>query len=444
MNAFWTKYLPNFILKRLEGRLQLQKALGNAGWLLSDRIFRMGISLLIGVWTARYLGPTLYGQLSYALAFSMLFCPIGDLGLDGVVQREILLYPTSKNKAIGTSFILTAVGGLLSVVFAVTGIFLVRPTDTLTHLLVLIMASGLIFQAFIAIEYWYESQVQSKKIVAAKFSAFLITNLLKIFILIFHGPLIAFAWVGLVEAAIGALGLVIIYQRDGFSVSNWEFSLTTTLKLLHNSWPIILSGIMTTISMRIDQVMLGEMMGESEVGIYSVAVKLTETWNFLPLVVCSSSFPAIMNSWAGDKELFYKQIQKFYNLMAFIGYCIAILVTVFSGLIIKLLFGASYYQSGPLLSVLIWVVVIMNLSSARTLFLISMNWNRLLFVTLLCGTILNILLNYLLIPKYGAMGAAIATIASYWFALHGTCFIFKPLRKTGWMLAKAMVYPKFW
>lgn len=444
MNTFWTKYLPNFLQERLEGRQQLQKALGNAGWLLSDRIFRMGIALLIGVWTARYLGPKLYGQLSYALAFTMLFCPIGDLGLDGVVQREILLDPSSKDKAIGTSFVLTAIGGLLTVVFAVTGIFFIRPTDTLTHLLVLIMAVGLIFQSFIAIEYWYESQVQSKKIVAAKFSAFLITNLLKVIILLLHGPLIAFAWVGLAEAVIGAAGLIIIYRRDGFRISDWEFSRTTTLKLLHRSWPIFLSGIVTTISMRIDQVMLGEMMGESEVGIYSVAVKLTETWFFLPLVACSSAFPAIMNSWAGDKELFYKQIQKLYNLMAFIGYCIAISVTIFSGWIIKLLFGADYYKSGPLLSVLIWTVVIMNLSSARTLFLISMNWNRLLFITLLSGTLLNILLNYLLIPKFGAMGAVIATIISYWFALHGSCFLFKPLRKTGWMLARAIVYPKFW
>lgn len=444
MNAFWTKYLPNFLQERLEGRQQLQKALGNAGWLLSDKIFRMGIALLIGVWTARYLGPKLYGQLSYALAFTMLFCPIGDLGLDGIVQREILLDPASKDKAIGTSFILTAIGGLLTVVLAVTGIFLIRPTDTLTHSLVLIMAVGLIFQAFIAIEYWYESQVQSKKIVAAKFSAFLITNILKVIILLVHGPLIAFAWVGLAEAVIGAVGLVLIYRRDGNRISNWEFSRTTTLKLLRSSWPIILSGMMTTISMRIDQVMLGEMIGESEVGIYSVAVKLTETWFFIPLTACSSAFPAIMNSWAGDKELFYKQIQKLYNLMAFIGYCIAILVTIFSGWIIKLLFGAAYYNSGPLLSVLIWVVVIMNLSSARTLFLISMNWNRVLFITLLSGTLLNILLNYLLIPKYGAMGAVIATIISYWFALHGSCFLFKPLRKTGWMLARAIFYPKFW
>ena len=444
MNAFWTTYLPSFLRERLEGRQQLQKALGNAGWLLSDRVFRMGIALLIGVWTARYLGPNLYGQLSYALAFSMIFSPISDLGLDGIVQREILLDPSAKDRAIGTSFILTAIGGFLSFILAVTGIFLIRPTDTLTHALVAIVAIGSIFQAFIAIEYWYESQVESKKIVTAKFSAFLITNVLKILILALHGPLIAFAWVGLAEAVIGAAGLAIVYRRDGFRISDWKFSTATTLKLLHNSWPIILSGIMTTISMRIDQVMLGEMIGENEVGIYSVAVRLTETWFFIPLTVCSSTFPAIMNSWAGDKELFYKQIQKLYNLMAFIAYCIAIPVTIFSGWIIELFFGAAYYKSGPLLGVLIWSVLIMNLGSARTLFLISMNWTRLLFITLLFGSLLNILLNYILIPKYGAMGAAIATCISYWVASHGSCFLFKPLRKTGWMLTKAVFYPKFW
>jgi O-antigen/teichoic acid export membrane protein len=444
MSAFWTKYLPSFLRERLEGRQQLQKALGNAGWLLSDKIFRMGVALLIGVWTARYLGPKLYGQLSYALAFTMLFCPISDLGLDGIVQREILLDPTAKDKAIGTSFVLTAIGGLLSFILAVTGIFIVRPSDGLTHALVAILSIGAIFQAFIAIEYWYESQVESKRIVAAKFSAFLISNVLKLALIVLKAPLIAFAWVSLAEAGIGAAGLVIIYNRDGYRISSWKFSTAATLKFLRISWPIILSGIMTTISMRIDQVMLGEMIGETEVGIYSVAVRLTEAWFFIPLTACSSAFPAIMNSWAGDKELFYKQIQKLYNLMAFIGYCIAIPVTIFSGWIIKLLFGAAYYKSGPLLSVLIWTVIVMNLGSARTLYLISMNWTKLLFITLLFGSVLNILLNLILIPRYGAVGAAISTIISYWLASHGSCFLFKPLRKTGWMLARAIVYPKFW
>jgi len=443
MNATWTAYLPDFIRRRIEGRLQLQQALGNAGWLLSDKVFRMAVVLLVGVWTARYLGPALYGQLSYAIAFAMLFSPISDLGLDGLVQRDIILDPPSKNRAIGTSFILTAIAGFLTFVLAVVAI-LFRHADSLTVYIVAIVSFGSVFQAFIAIEYWYESQVQSKKIVVAKFSAFLITNALKLAILVFNGPLIAFAWVGLAEAVIGAAGLVIIYQRDGNRVADWEFSNKTTLKLLHNSWPIMLSGVMTMISMRIDQVMLGEMIGQSEVGVYSVAVRLTETWFFIPMTICSSTFPAIMNSWAKDKELFYKQIQKLYNLMAFIGLCLAIPVTIFSGLIIKLLYGAAYYKSGPLLSVLIWTVVIMNLASARTLYLISMNWTRVLFITLSFGSLLNIVLNYFLIPRYGAMGAAIATCISYWFASLGSCFLFKSLRRTGWMLTKALFFPKFW
>jgi len=151
-----------------------------------------------------------------------------------------------------------------------------------------------------------------------------------------------------------------------------------------------------------------------------------------------------MESWSTNKELFQEQIQKLYNLMALIAYAIAIPMTFLSGWLVELLFGTAYGEAGPLLAVLIWSGLFTSLSSARTLFLISMNWTRIFFFSLLLGCILNIVLNYFLIPVYGAMGAVIATFISYWFSLHGVCFFFKPLHKTGWMLTKAILYPKVW
>ncbi len=130
--------------------------------------------------------------------------------------------------------------------------------------------------------------------------------------------------------------------------------------------------------------------------------------------------------------------------MAFAGYAVAIPFTFLSGWVVELLFGAAYAKAGPLLSVMIWAGLFMNLVTAKNIYLISRNWNRLHLVSMSLGCVINVLLNYVLIPVYGAMGAVIASCIAYWFAAHGTCFLFKPLHKTGYMITKALVFPRVW
>lgn len=444
MNQKWIKYLPAFIREKIDERHSLQKALGNTGWLMGDQLIRMGIGLIVGVWIARYLGPSFYGQLSYAIAFTMLFSPLGGLGMESIIIRKLVLNPSCRDEILGTAFSLSAASGLAVFVLATTGIHLIRPSDNLTLWLVGITAAGTIPQAFIVIVYWFESQVQSKFSVIAKGIAFLLASGGRITLILMQAPLIAFAWAGLAEVFIASVGLMIIYQLKGYRLISWRFSQTRAGKLLKDSWPLIFVSAMNMINLRIDQVMLGEMVGSAEVGVYSAAVRLTEPWSLFSFAICTSAFPAVMETWSTNKDLFYQQVQKLYNLMALIAYATAIPITFLGVWIVEILFGDDYSKAGPLLAALIWSGLFTNLAAARTLFLISMNWTKIFSLTLLMGCILNIVINYFLIPVYGAMGAVIATIASYWFTLHGACFFFKPLRRTGWMLTKAIFYPKVW
>jgi O-antigen/teichoic acid export membrane protein len=196
--------------------------------------------------------------------------------------------------------------------------------------------------------------------------------------------------------------------------------------------------------LRIDQVMLGEMVDSEEVGIYSVAVRMAEVWFFLPTAIYWSVFPSIVEARGQSEVLFYERLQKFYNLMTLSAYAVAIPVTLAAPWLVGALFGKAYTRGGPMLAVLIWANVFISLEMARSSFLTAMNWTKIYFLTVLLGCILNIMLNYILIPRYGGMGAVIASIISYWFAAHGSCFLFKPLVRTGFMLAKALVYPKIW
>ena len=444
MRQAWGRYLPAFIKHKIEGGHHLQGVISNSAWFMGDRVIRMGVGLLVGVWLARYLGPSLYGEFNYAFAFAMMFAPVAMLGLDDIGIRELIKDPSNRDEILGTIFSLMLLGGLAVFLLATAIIFLVRPDDTLTHWLVAIMTVGTIFQAFIAVEFWFESQLQWKYTVFSKHTAFLIISAIKIVLILVKAPLVAFAWAGLAEIILGSAGLVLVYQANGYRLKTWHYSRTIAGTLLKDSWPQIFSVFLTMVYLKIDQVMLGTMAGNEELGFYSAAVRLTEAWYFIPLAICSSVFPAIVAARATNEELFYERMQRLYNLMALISYGIAIPVMLFSGWIVDLLFHSAYTKTGPLLAVLIWTGLFTSLGAARNVFMVSQNWLRINLATTLLGCLMNIALNYYLIPVYGAMGAIIASLISYWFAVHGTCFLFKPLRNTGWMLTKAMIYPKIW
>jgi len=444
MNSTWTRFLPGFIRRKIEGRQVLQQVLGNSGWMMGDQITRQIVGLLVGVWLARYLGPQLFGEFSYAFAVVMIVSPIAMLALDGIVIRRIVQDPSCRDEVLGTSFILMIGGGILAYVIAMTSIFWARPEDRLVQWLVGIMAAGTIVQAFIAIEFWFESQMQWKFTVFAKTSAFLVLSIVKIGLILMKAPVIAFAWAGLADTALGSAGLLIVYWKKGFAIKAWRFSRTMAGALLKDSWPLFFSTLLTMIYLRIDQVMLGNMTGSEELGNYSVAVRISEAWYFIPMVISSSVFPAIVEVETVSEELFYEHMQKLYNLMAFLAYVVAVPVAFFSKEIILVLFSSAYAEAGPLLAILVWTGVFTSLGAARNVLIVAKNWTRVNLVSIALGCSVNILLNYVLIPDYGAMGAVIATFISYWFAVHGTCFLLKPLRKTGWMITKAMIYPKFW
>lgn len=444
MNQAWIFILPKFFRNRLEGRQDLQKIIINTGWLFADKILRMAVGLFVSVWIARYLGPERFGLLSYAGAFVAIFSAIANLGLDGIVVRDIVREPERKNEILGTVFFLKLLGGLFAFTMTMTTILLLRLDDSLTCWLVGIIALGTFFQSFDTIDFWFQSQLQSRYSVYAKNSAFIFLTVVKVVLVLLEAPLVAFAWAGTAEIVVGSGGFVLAYWVSGEKISSWKRSLKLGQRLLHDSWALIFSSIIIVIYMRIDQVMLGEMIGGSEVGVYSAAVSLAEVWYFVPMAVVSSTFPSIVKARQESDELFYCRLQKLYNLMALMAYVVAVPITFLAGPIVKLLFGAAYSKAGPMLALLIWAGMFTNLGVARSSFLTTMNWTKIHFLTVFLGCVINVALNIILIPRYGGMGAVIASCIAYWFAAHGACFVYKPLFRTGIMLTRAMLYPKVW
>ena len=397
-------------LSLLKNRAGLRKILANISWLFADRILRMGFGMIVGVWIARYLGVQQFGILNYATAFVSIFNPLATLGLDAVVVRRLVADPTQQQSILGTSFGMRFIAGWLTWWIAILVVYLLRPNDSTMIITVMILGSASIFQSLDTIDLWFQSQVQSKYSVLAKNSAFIIVTLLRVGLIAIHAPLVAFIVAILMEALFGAIGLLIVYKNQGHLIRLWQWSLSLAKDLLRESFPLILSGLTIMIYMRIDQIMLGQMIGDKAVGIYSAATRISEVWYFIPMTISSSVMPSIFQAKEIGEELYYQRIVKLNRVLTWLAFVVAIVMTFVSKPLIVMLFGASYLESGSILAVHIWASIFVFTGVATSGWFVAENLTHLSLYRTLSGAIINILLNIFLIPSYGGIGAAVATV----------------------------------
>lgn len=418
---------------------KLLKVAANASWLFADRFLRMGVGLVVGVWVARYLGPEQFGLYNYAIAFVSLFSAFATLGLDNIVVRDLVRDPTCRDEILGTTFALKLIGGLFTLLLTVGIISLLRPNETLTHWLVGIIAVGMIFQAFDAIDFWFQSQTQSKFTVYARSTGFLLITIVKLILIWMQAPLIAFAPISSAEIFIGAVGLIVAYQVNGYRFKAWQAQLQRAKQLIKESWPLILSGLTVYIYSKIDQVMLGTMLSEqSELGFYAVAVKLSEVFDFLPLVINISLIPKLTEIRHKDYKIYLEKFQIYFDTMLVLWLLVAIPVSLLAPFIVNYLYGESYAKSAHILSIYIWAQFGSNLGVARSSFLLLEGKQMFSLYLSATGAFLNVLLNLFLIPKYGAIGATIATLFTYIFVIVIINFLVIELKPIGKLILQSL------
>jgi O-antigen/teichoic acid export membrane protein len=438
------------MFSKLKSNQGFMRYFKNTSWLFAEKILRMVVGLFVGIWVARYLGPEQFGLFSYAQAFVGLFTAIAGLGLDGIIVRELVKDPSKQAVLLGTAFYLKLIGALL-VLLALAGAVTLSHQDSLTTWLIFIIASATVFQSFNVVDFFFQAKVLSKYVVYVNIISLLISSFVKIGLILTNASLIAFAWVILFDSVILMLGFVYYFQRHAkLNIKRLKFSKATAINLLKDSWPLILSGLVISIYMKVDQIMIKEILDAEAVGQYAAAVRLSEAWYFIPMVIASSLFPAIINAKKVSEEFYYAQLQKLYDLVVWIAIAIALPMTFLSDWVIDLLYGVQYDQSGAILMIHIWAAVFVFLGVVSSRWFIVENLQKYSFYRTLAGVLINIMLNYILIPSYGIYGAAYATLASQAVASYLFNITNKKLRYTFLLQTKAILLPfrklggKFW
>lgn len=411
-NPFWLRHLSASLRAKIEHRPKLVRILNNIAWLFSDKLLRMSVGLFVGVWVARYLGPEDFGLFSFASAFVSVFGALSTLGLQGIVVRDLVSDPKGGTETLGSSFVLQTIGGITAFILLIGLIPILRPHDQSTLGMVAIIGLTLLFKGSESIKYWFESQVQSKYAVWAENLVLVVVVAVKIGLILGGASLLAFAWTSFLEGLFTVLFIFVAYEWVGGRTKVWRFSIARAKALLEHSWPLILSGFAVMVYMRIDQIMLGQMVNDKAVGIYSAAVRISEAWYFIPVAIVGSVFPALLDAKKISEALYLDKFQKLYDTLVIIALVVAIPMTFLAHQIVGVLFGSEYSEAGTILSIHIWTAVFVFLGFASGRWLLAENRQVLVFQRAFLGMVVNIVLNWIWIPQYGGVGAAMATLLS--------------------------------
>ena len=416
----------------------------NISWLVGDRVVRVFGTFLIGLCIARLLGPVDFGGYSYALTLIALLTLIVSLGLNGTVVKYVLEQPDDSHHILGTAFLLQATAAAVVVSgLAICAFWPGARGDDYAHL-ALIMALGLLFKPSEPIRYWFESQVSAKYAVLADNIAFAVGATLKISCLLFWRSLEALAWATAAEIALGGLFLVVIYRWRLPTQRRWAASRSVAGMLVKATWPLLLAGLSIALYTRIDQVILMRLSGPAETGVFSAAARISEMAYVLPTVIASSFFPRwqLLLRESGERHAAAVQAM----MAALVAVCVVASLAMLwaAPAVVRLLYGEAYAAAAPVLAIHIWTCAFVCLGVLGNQWYLSHDLQDRTLICTVLGASAAVGLNFVLVPRFGAQGAAAASVAAQAISAFLADAISTRSRPLFWIKARAIISPLIW
>ncbi len=413
------------------------KVVKNAGWIIGGRIVHMICAFVVSMLTARYLGPGNYGLINYATAYTTFFYSICTLGINSILVKALIDEPENEGETLGTSIVLQGIASISSGLMIIGIVRLVDGAEPLTIAVTSICTIGLIFRAVDVIRYWFQAYLLSKYSAITSTIAYICTSLYR-FILLVQGRSVQwFAFATAIDYFVVAALLLIFYKKcKGPKMS---FSKRQGARLLKMGTPFILAGLMVSIYGNTDKFMLKQMVGEEAVGYYSIAASLCNTWVFILSAIIDSMYPVIMESHKKNYDRYEQQNRLMYAIVFYVSFFISIIIAIFARPVINLLYGDSYLPAVVPLQVITWYVAFSYLGVARNAWVVSENLQKYVTPIYAGAAATNVVLNYIMIPLFGATGAAIASLITQISTVFFFPLLIKPMRRNVILLAEALL-----
>lgn len=412
------------------------KIFTNAKWIIICKIAQSLLQLLIGMLTARYLGPANYGLINYAKSVVAFAVPLTQLGLNATLVRELIDTPEKEGEIMGTSLVMGLVSSISCLILVAGFVSVANRTEPVTIAVCVLYSISLLFQAMELIQYWFHSTLQSKFPSMMMLCAYVVVSAYKIFLLASGKGIYWFAVVYSIEYGIIALSLLAIFCSQ--SQQKLSFSVAMAKRLFSKSRYYILSSLMVTLFQNTDHIMLKTMAGDVENGFYSSAITSAGVCQFVYAAIIDSARPVILTAKKSDSLKYEKNISRLYCVITYLALAQSIGFTVFAQLIIKVLYGADYLPAVPVLQILVWYIAFSQMGRIRNVWILAEEKQKILWKMNLLGALMNIVVNACLIPIWGAVGAALASLITQIFTNFVLGFMLKSISYNNQLLLKGL------
>lgn len=389
-------------------RVLKNKIFSNVSWIIIGKIFQMIISLLVGMLTARYLGPTNYGIIGYVTSFITFITAFCTLGLNNIIIKELIDNKDKQGEIVWTCTVMKFIASLISTILLNIVIMIIHNGNREMILITILSSISVLFNSTDTINYWYQSKLEAKKISIISTIAYAISSIYKVLVIFLNKDVVWVAFATTFDAIIIALVLLFMYKRD--KGQKFIFSIETAKNLFKQSYHFILSGLMVSIYAQMDKIMIGSVLNVTEVGFYTTAVTISTLWSFVPNAIIQTASPVINDAKNNNNDKYIRRLKQLYAALVYLSILYSIFVTIFAKPIILILYGKQYLASIPALKIVVWYCAFSFLGVAKNIWLVCEGKQKYEKWFTLLGAATNLLLNTILIPQYGIVGAAIATL----------------------------------
>lgn len=412
------------------------RAVKNATWLVACHIAQAVINLIVNLLTARYFGPSDFGVISYAASIVAFVVPIVQLGFNSILVQELVSKPDKEGETLGTAILLNIASAFVTMGFVALFVFVVNHGERETFIVCVLYSISLIFQATYMIRYWFQAKLLSKYTAVTSLVVYTVVAGYRLVLLITQKSIYWFAISQALDFLLISAALLVIYKKlNGQKLS---FSFKRGKEMFSVGKYYIISAMMVTVFAQTDKIMLKIMVDDRATGLYSVAVTCAGMTSFVFAAIIDSLRPVIVKNKLSDQQAYEKNMSLLYSIITYFSLIQSVFISLFANIIIKLLYGLEYMESADILRLVVWYTTFSYLGAVRDVWILAEGKQKYLWIINFTGASANVILNLWLIPVWGTMGAALASLITQIFTNVILGFIMKPIRPNNTLMLKGL------